>query len=296
MKVIKHHFIGGVYGKELLIPDGEDVVSHKHNFDHMSVLAKGCVIVEVGGTQSTYYAPAVIEIKAGIEHSVLAVNGDAHWLCIHATEETDETKIDETLTATANQKMNMQKLPCSFDVSRAIEELLSNAWLWNKHRFRTASLVSPHREVNDIFLRYKSPDLPVDQSKSHDSVWYNAIRQLPAIRSIIESIMIRLPKAELGGVLITRIPPGCQVYPHSDAGTWHSEYFRDKILVLLQSHPDQSFNFEGESHHGIAGEVFSFDNMPEHWVINNSGIDRISLLMAIRTLPHEQLQETTSFN
>lgn len=97
IEVIKHHFAGGVYCKEMMIPNEFEVVSHSHKFDHLSVLTMGCVIVEADGVQETYYAPAVIEIKAGVNHSVTPVNGDAHWLCIHATDCTDEDKIDNVL-------------------------------------------------------------------------------------------------------------------------------------------------------------------------------------------------------
>lgn len=288
LDVIKHHFVGGVYAKEMRIPDGFEVVSHKHLFDHMSVLTQGCVIVEADGIQETYYAPAVIGIKAGVAHSVLPVNGDAHWLCIHATDCTDETKVDEVLIGPVK---HMEKTELTFKVDSAIQELELHPELWNQYRMRTESENSPHREVDDIWLRYKDPRLPIDQQKPHDSVWYNSIRQLPAIRTIIEKIMLAMPKgAELGGALITKIAPECQVYPHSDAGTWHSEYYNSKVLVLLQSAPGQSFNFTDESHEGVAGEVFTFDNMPEHGVVNNSDIDRISLIIAIRTLPDEPSQ------
>lgn len=285
IEVIKHHFVGGVYAKEMRIPDGFEVTSHKHRFDHMSVLTQGCVIVEADGIQETYYAPAVIEIKAGVAHSVLPVNGDAHWLCVHATDCTDESKIDEVLIEPVK---HMQKTELTFMVDSALAELNRHPELWNQHTMRTASASSPHREVSDIWLRYQAPELPIDQQKPHESVWYKAIRQLLAIRTIIEKIMLSMPKgSELGGVLITRIPPGKRVYPHSDAGTWHAEYYNQKVLVLLQSAPGQSFNFANESHEGEAGEVFTFNNLPEHSVINNSGIDRISLIIAIRTLPDD---------
>jgi hypothetical protein len=97
MIVVKHHFIGGIYTKELVIKDGATEVSHQHNFDHQSILAQGCAIVEVGGVKSTYWSPAIIEIKAGLNHSVTAVNGDVIWYCQHATDCTDPEQIDHTL-------------------------------------------------------------------------------------------------------------------------------------------------------------------------------------------------------
>lgn len=97
IKNVEHYFSDGLYCKMMIIADGSEVVSHKHNYDHLSVLAKGCAIVEVDDEQYTFYAPSIINIKKGKRHSVRPVNGDAVWLCIHATDETDADKIDEVL-------------------------------------------------------------------------------------------------------------------------------------------------------------------------------------------------------
>lgn len=286
LKVIAHHFSGGVYCKEMLIPEDCEVQSHRHVFDHMSVLTRGSVIVELDGIHTVYYAPSVIEIKAGSDHKITPVNGDAHWLCIHATDCTDEESIDEVLIEPV--KNAMIKMPLKFNTKWALDEINENPQLWNNVSFRTTYDGSPHREVDDIILRYKDPSLPLDQKNTHVSVWYDAIAYLPFVKEIIENVMLfERESSELGGVLITKIPPGGQVYPHSDAGTWHAEYYNKKVLVLLQSAPGQSFNFQNESHEGENGEVFSFDNIPVHGVTNNSTVDRISLLLAIRDISNE---------
>jgi quercetin dioxygenase-like cupin family protein len=98
---IRHHFIGqdqamGVYAKELHIPAGFELVSHKHLYDHLSILASGTIVLIVNGTVQSRTGPCALEIKAGIVHSVRAIT-DAVWFCIHPTDETDENKIDETL-------------------------------------------------------------------------------------------------------------------------------------------------------------------------------------------------------
>jgi quercetin dioxygenase-like cupin family protein len=95
--VVSHHFVGGVYAKEMRIKDGYMVKQHAHEYDHLSVLSQGCVIVEAEGVQTTYYAPAVIKIPAHVEHSVQTVNGPAHWLCIHKTDCEDIASVDEVL-------------------------------------------------------------------------------------------------------------------------------------------------------------------------------------------------------
>lgn len=284
VKLIAHHFIGGVYFREMEIPEDFEVVTHKHNYDHASVLTQGCVIVEADGQQQTYWSPAIIEIKAGVAHSIRTVNGPAHWLCVHATDCDDENKVDEVLI---QKTRHMKKLALTVPVARLNEELAAHKDLWNLYNLRTCAVDSPHREVDDLWIRYRrqsefDPDNPQDFSNEHESVWYDAYYQLPAIEWIIAQVQAHLGDFELGGVLLTRIPPGGQVYPHSDAGKWHPEYYTDKVLILVKSAPGQKFCYEGEEHEGEAGEVFIFDNRPVHWVTNDSDTDRISLILAIR--------------
>jgi quercetin dioxygenase-like cupin family protein len=285
LQVIAHHFVGGVYAKEMLIPEDHEVISHQHVYDHMSVLTQGCVIVEADGQQETYWSPAIIEIKAGVAHSVRPVNGPAHWLCIHATDCTDESQVDEVLI---QPRAHMQKLPFTLPVDELNRQLAEQPELWNLFDLRTRSADSPHREVDDIWLRYRSwdefdPGNPHAFANEHRSVFYAAYYKLPAMEWLLAQLVERLGEFELGGILITRIPPGKQVYPHSDAGSWHADYYDLKVLVLLSSAPGQQFCFENdEAHEGDAGDVFVFDNRPVHWVVNSSDTDRVSLIFAIR--------------
>jgi quercetin dioxygenase-like cupin family protein len=91
-----HHFGGGVYAKEMHLPAGSFVVQHKHEFDHLSVLASGRVYVGVDEVIAEYSAPACILIKAGANHVVEAVT-DAVWYCVHATDCADEDAVDNQL-------------------------------------------------------------------------------------------------------------------------------------------------------------------------------------------------------
>lgn len=93
---IKHHFSRGLYAKEMLIPKDCFVVQHRHEYDHLSVLAYGAVVVEVDGESTVYVAPTCINIKAGAHHKIAAVQ-DSVWYCIHATDETDTEEVDSVL-------------------------------------------------------------------------------------------------------------------------------------------------------------------------------------------------------
>lgn len=94
---VVHHFSAGLYAKQMLLPAKHYAVSHAHAYDHLSILAKGDVTVEVEGVRTEYKAPACINILAGFHHTITA-HEDSVWFCIHATDETDVDNIDEILT------------------------------------------------------------------------------------------------------------------------------------------------------------------------------------------------------
>jgi quercetin dioxygenase-like cupin family protein len=93
---VEHHFSDGLYAKRMFIPKGFEAGQHAHTYSHLSILAKGRVLVKTDDAQKEYTAPACIEIKSGINHTIQAFE-DAEWFCIHATDETDIKKIDQVL-------------------------------------------------------------------------------------------------------------------------------------------------------------------------------------------------------
>jgi quercetin dioxygenase-like cupin family protein len=91
-----HHFSDGLYGKEMTLPKGYAAGTHAHEYSHFSILAKGRVILKTDDWQKEFSAPACIEIVAGVNHMIFALE-DSTWFCIHATNETDINKIDDVL-------------------------------------------------------------------------------------------------------------------------------------------------------------------------------------------------------
>ena len=93
---IVHHFSDGLYARQMMIPKGYVALSHAHNYAHLSILSTGKVVVITDDAREQYNAPACIEIKAGVHHAIEALD-DSVWFCIHATDETDVSKLDEVL-------------------------------------------------------------------------------------------------------------------------------------------------------------------------------------------------------
>lgn len=72
------------------------LIQHMHAHDHLSYLVAGQVELEVDGVRRTLTAPIGLTIEAGKHHGIKALT-DSIWLCIHATDCTDENEVDETL-------------------------------------------------------------------------------------------------------------------------------------------------------------------------------------------------------
>jgi len=93
---IQNYFSDGLYAKHMVIPKGFTANQHKHTYSHLSILAKGRVIVRTDSYNQEYIAPACIEIKAEIYHQIEALD-DSVWFCIHATDEADAEAAEELL-------------------------------------------------------------------------------------------------------------------------------------------------------------------------------------------------------
>lgn len=167
----------------------------------------------------------------------------------------------------------------AFDVRPLQAELAAHPSIWNEHRMRTRDANSPHREASDIWVRF----LPVDDLLSnHEQLidWYPVAQKLPTAKDIARNLMDEVRGIYLGGILITRIPPGKQVYPHIDRG-WHARTF-EKFAVQIKGNDHQGFHFDEKTLITRDGDLFTFDNAFPHWVTNNSDEDRITLIVCIR--------------
>tara|TARA_R110000868_G_scaffold199448_2_gene446100 strand:+ start:9778 stop:10305 length:528 start_codon:yes stop_codon:yes gene_type:complete len=163
------------------------------------------------------------------------------------------------------------------DVSRIYWALLNNPQLWNKNTARTQNPTSPHHELDDIWIRYG--DVDQDPTKPHDAKWH-APADILGVKDVCLDVMRAMGGSILGGVLITRIPPGAQCKPHADKG-WHADA-HDKFALQITSAPGQRFHFEGESLETKPGDLFWFDNQYTHWVTNDTPYERVTMIICVR--------------
>ena len=78
---------------------GDRNEGHKHNFDHITLLAKGSVEVDVEGQKTVFKAPQMIYIIAGKSHYLTALEPDTIAYCVHAlrTGEREEDLLDPAM-------------------------------------------------------------------------------------------------------------------------------------------------------------------------------------------------------
>ena len=62
---------------------GDREQGHLHEFDHLTLLAHGSLLVEVADNATVYRAPAMIYIRADLMHRLTALEPDTVAYCVH---------------------------------------------------------------------------------------------------------------------------------------------------------------------------------------------------------------------
>lgn len=182
----------------------------------------------------------------------------------------------------------IQILHHGVNVAPLVGEIEKQPELWDQNRFRTyapgQSSVNPHQRIQDIIVRFNDwRNWTGDRMKfneRHESVWWAAYEKLPYVKPLVFDLMRMYEAESLGMVLITRIPPHCEVAKHTDAG-WHAQQYL-KFAVQLKSAPSQKFCYDGYSIETAPGDLYAFDNSKPHWVENPTDQDRWTLIICLR--------------
>ena len=84
-------YFGNIWVRQnVLARAGNSCEGHKHHFDHVSLLTKGSVIVEVEGKEpKEFKAPTFIVIHKDYEHKFTALEDDTVWYCVFALRDLD---------------------------------------------------------------------------------------------------------------------------------------------------------------------------------------------------------------
>jgi len=184
---------------------------------------------------------------------------------------------------------NFYRLAQGVDIVPLMNAVARQPGLWNQHRFRTTFPNTPHVDVDDIWIRFSDPskcDTTTNVIGDDFPIWHDAAAKLPQAKTIILDLMRRVEAYELGRVLITRVRPGGRILPHVDKdGSYVNTEDRARYHVVLAGEPGSLYRTGNETVCMRTGEVWWFNPMEEHEIVNNSKDDRVHLLVDVRICP-----------
>lgn len=186
-----------------------------------------------------------------------------------------------------------QKIAEGVNVTPLLNALYRNSELWKADDFLRKYPQGPFGDTDTIYLRFQD-HVKVSSAEEeelykqnklaghdlHECPWRLEAKELPEARAHIMALMGTLGGTRLGRCMINRLKPGGRIFPHADS-PWHAEYW-DRYHLVLQSEPGNTFRCEDEQVWMRPGEIWWFQNALEHEVVNNSGDDRIHLVMDVR--------------
>lgn len=162
--------------------------------------------------------------------------------------------------------------------------------LWKEDTYLRDYPQGPFGEVESIMLRFPEKSVKETQAEvdahllthdPHENIDYPAYKVLHEARSIVMNLMARVQGERLGRVMINKIEPGGRIFPHADTPE-HCEYYT-RFHVVLWGKPGAVIRCDNEQLDMQTGDCFWFNNALEHEVTNNSGEERISMVIDIRT-------------
>jgi hypothetical protein len=185
---------------------------------------------------------------------------------------------------------NFQLIARDIDVVPLVMAIQARPMLWNAHDFRTTYTGTPHRDVDDILLRFSAPEKTTDPDhltdvlEDTDPVFYPAWSELPQVRPLVFDLMRRVEAVSLGRVIITRLRPGARIAPHADVdGEYVARDDGMRFHVVIAGLPGSLYHCGNETVQMLTGTAWWFQHREVHAVENNSVDDRIHLLVDVRT-------------
>ena len=179
--------------------------------------------------------------------------------------------------------MRFVQLASGIDVLPALLELNRAAHLWDEIPERRLYPGTPHAAMTDITARYMPPERLTLEARrlEHRNVFWPAWRELPSLRPLVFGLMQRVAAVELGSILITKLPRGGMIEPHSDAGSWAPEYYNTKCHITLAG--SALVRCDEDACRFDAGTIWTFDNLLTHSIENTGDCDRIVVIVSMRS-------------
>lgn len=95
---------------------GDVEIGHTHQFDHLTLLAKGKLKVTVDGVMSEFVAPQMIYIHKDKMHELVALVDDTVAYCIHALRDKETGEIlDPSMIPAGVDPTTIAQPLCAYD-------------------------------------------------------------------------------------------------------------------------------------------------------------------------------------
>jgi hypothetical protein len=175
------------------------------------------------------------------------------------------------------------------DVAPILAELDAHPELWRSYDARQTAEDSPHTEADDIWARGPAEELQRADAttvmRPFQPVWWPAWWLLPSLHPHIFGLAHHIRATDIGSILITRMPPGSKIGWHTDPG-WHAETYNPKLYLPLRANEQcvNAVSADGAREALVMkpGEVWSFDNLKRHAVVNGGATERIVVIACMR--------------
>jgi len=174
------------------------------------------------------------------------------------------------------------QLASGVDVVPVMLELARADHLWDKNPERRLYPGTPHAAMTDITVRYMpEADITMEtRGAEHRNVFWPAWHALPSLRPMVFALMTRVQAVELGSILLTKLPPGAGIEPHSDAGNWAPTYYNTKAHITLAG--SALVRCEDDAVVMRQGDIWTFNNLLTHSVECIGEDDRICCIVSMR--------------
>lgn len=162
--------------------------------------------------------------------------------------------------------------------------------MWKEDTYLRDYPQGPFGEIESIMLRFPPRSVVETEEElakaivaidQHENVDQPAYKLLHEARALVMDLMHRVGGERLGRVMINKIAPGGQIFPHADTPA-HCEYYT-RFHIVLWGKPGCVLTCDNEQIEMRTGDCFWFNNALMHAVVNNSSEERISMVIDIRT-------------
>ena len=143
---------------------------------------------------------------------------------------------------------------------------------------------SPHKDTRAIFLRGPSASTPEAAVRAwFDDVAYTDygnLLQWPEALDLVDDILLQLPSAAVGKIMLVELKAGGALAWHIDEGDYAKAYRRFHLPIV--TNPMAFMYTGGDQAHLPVGVLTEFDTSVLHSAINAGPAPRIHLILDVR--------------